>query len=145
VSARLSLPRRALGPATATRLGLARSAGFTLIELLVVMVIIATLLSIVAPRYYGTVDRAKEMALRTNLRILRDAIDKRMGDAGHYPDSLDQLVTERYLREVPVDPVTEKNDSWVIAPYPDKSKPGVYDVHSGATGNAADGTAYASW
>ena len=122
-----------------------QASGFTLIELLVVMVIIATLLSIVAPRYFGSVDRAKEAALHTNLRILRDAIDKRMGDTGNYPDSLEQLVTEKYLRDIPLDPITDRYDSWILSPYPDKSKPGVYDVHSGATGSAQDGTLYSSW
>lgn len=119
--------------------------GFTLIELLVVMVIIATLLSIVAPRYFASVDRAKEAALRTNLRTMRDAIDKYASDTGQYPESLDQLVTSKYLRSVPIDTITDRADSWVSVPYPDPSKPGIFDVRSGATGMGLNGTAYSTW
>lgn len=119
--------------------------GFTLIELLVVMVIIATLLSIVAPRYFASVDRAKEAALRTNLATMRDAIDKYVSDKGRYPDSVDQLVAQKYLRALPVDTITDRNDTWVVVPYPDKSKPGMFDVRSGAAGIGLDGKAYSTW
>ena len=119
--------------------------GFTLIELLVVMVIIATLLSIVAPRYFASVDRAREAALRTNLRTMRDAIDKYVADKSRYPDSVEQLVTQKYLRSLPIDTITDRNDTWVVVPYPDKSKPGMFDVRSGAAGVALDGTAFSTW
>jgi general secretion pathway protein G len=122
-----------------------RPRGFTLIELLVVMTIIAALLSIVAPRYFESVDRAKEVALRTDLRLLREAIDKHRADTGHLPEGLQQLAAARYLREVPVDPITDRADSWIVVAAPDTAVPGVYDVRSGAPGNARDGSAYSSW
>jgi general secretion pathway protein G len=119
--------------------------GFTLIELLVVMAILATLLSIVAPRYFESIDRAKETGLRTNLRMLREAIDKHRADTGRLPETLQRLADARYLRSVPVDPITDSASSWVVAPHPDGSTPGVFDVRSGAAGVGRDGTAYASW
>jgi general secretion pathway protein G len=122
-----------------------RRRGFTLIELLVVMTIIAGLLSIAAPRYFESVDRAKEVALRTDLRLLREAIDKHRADTGRLPESLQQLAVARYLREVPIDPITDRADTWVSVAAPDTAVPGVYDVRSGAAGKARDGSAYASW
>ncbi|HZE91757.1 MAG TPA: prepilin-type N-terminal cleavage/methylation domain-containing protein [Rhizobacter sp.] len=122
-----------------------RRLGFTLIELLVVMAILATLLSIAAPRYFESVGRAKEAALHTNLRLLREAIDKHRADTGRFPDTLARLAEKRYLRAVPLDPVTDSADTWVLAPHPDGVTPGVYDVHSGAPGLGRDGTAYVTW
>jgi general secretion pathway protein G len=119
--------------------------GFTLIELLVVMAILATLLSIAAPRYFESVERAKEAALRTDLRLLREAIDKHRADTGQFPDSLERLATLRYLRNVPVDPVTDSASSWALVPNPDGTTPGVFDVRSGSAGAARDGTLYSSW
>ena len=80
--------------------------GFTLIELIVVMAIIALLVSIVAPRYYRTVDKARDASLKTTLNVVRDAIDKYAADRDKYPDSLDELVNRGYLRQLPEDPVT---------------------------------------
>lgn len=122
-----------------------RRSGFTLIELLVVMAILATLLSIVAPRYFDSVDRAKEIALRTNLRMLREAIDKHRADTGRLPESLQGLANSRYVRSVPVDPVTDSAATWVTAPHPDGQTSGVFDVRSGAPGTARDGTAFSTW
>jgi type II secretion system protein G len=122
-----------------------RGRGFTLIELLVVLAIIGTLLTLVTPRYFDSVERAKEVALRTDLRLLREAIDKYRADTGRLPESLGQLVQERYVRSVPVDPVTDRSDTWVLVPVPDGTTSGVYDVRSGAPGTAHDGAAYASW
>lgn len=119
--------------------------GFTLIELLVVMAIIATLLTIALPRYFGSVDRSKEVALHHDLHVLRDSLDKFYGDSGKYPDSLNELVGNKYLRAIPVDPITESDLTWIIIPPEDISKGGVYSVKSGALGNARDGTAYAEW
>jgi general secretion pathway protein G len=119
--------------------------GFTLIELLVVMAILATLLSLAAPRYFESVERGKEAALRTNLRLLREAIDKHRADTGRLPESLEALAQARYLRAVPSDPMTERVDSWIVVPMPDGTLLGVYDVRSGAPGMARDGTAFASW
>jgi len=118
--------------------------GFTLIELLVVMAIIATLLSIVAPRYFTSVDRAKETVLKQNLSIMRDAIDKYFADTGKYPENLQQLVDERYIRAVPVDPVTEQ-PVWIEIPPPDEEMGGVYDVRTTSDKQALDGTFYEKW
>jgi general secretion pathway protein G len=119
--------------------------GFTLIELLVVLAVIALLLTIAVPRYFGSLDRSKEAVLKEDLHQMRGAIDKYFGDKGKYPESLETLVTERYLRSVPVDPITEKKDSWVAVPPQDPQKSGVYDVKSGAEGKASDGSAFAEW
>lgn len=125
--------------------------GFTVVELLVVLAAIGLLLSIVAPRYMHHLDAAAEVALKQNLFQMRDAIDKFHADQGRYPDKLQELVEKRYLRAVPVDPITRKSDSWVaVSPESGSaSREGergqVFDVKSGAPGRAADGTAYASW
>ena len=119
--------------------------GFTLIELLVVMAILGALLAIAAPRYFESVERAKEAALRTNLRMLREAIDKHKADTGRSPANLDELVSRRYLRNVPIDPITDRADSWLVDNAPDGATPGVHDVHSGAPGSSRDGSPYATW
>ena len=85
----------------------AKCGGFTLIELLVVLAIVATLLSLVAPHYLGSVDRAKEVVLKENLATLRSTIDKYYADTGRYPETLQELVQQRYLRAVPEDPVAQ--------------------------------------
>lgn len=123
-----------------------RTSGFTLIELIVVMAIIALLVSIAAPRYFAHIDRSKETVLRQNLQVMREAIDKFHGDKGQYPASLEELATARYIRAVPVDPITEKNDTWVVVPPTDREAKGdVYDIKSGAPGQGKDGTDYSSW
>jgi len=122
-----------------------RSRGFTLIELLVVMAIIATLLLIAVPRYFASHDRAKEAVLKENLYQMRDAIGKYYGDKGKYPESIETLANEKYLRAVPVDPITESATTWQVMPPEDPQKGGVYDVKSGAQGRASDGTVYADW
>ena len=119
--------------------------GFTLIELLVVMAIIATLLAVSVPRYFRSVDHAREAALKQDLAVMRDAIDKHHADTGRYPGTLDELVAKRYLRRIPVDPITESADSWVIVPPDNRELGAVYNVASGAAGNARDGTPFASW
>jgi general secretion pathway protein G len=117
---------------------------FTLIELLVVLAIIATLLTIVVPQFFGQTDKARETVLRENLSMMRDSIDRFRADQGRYPETLDELVTRRYLREVPMDTITQSRSTWQVAPAPD-GKPGVYDVHSGAKGKAKDGSDYGNW
>jgi general secretion pathway protein G len=119
--------------------------GFTLIELLVVMTIISLLLTMAVPRYFGNVDKTKEAVLRENLATLRDSIDKYYADTGKYPGALEDLVTRRYLRKVPVDPVTDSSSTWTIIPPDDLRLGSVYDVKSGAPGKARDGTQYRDW
>jgi general secretion pathway protein G len=119
--------------------------GFTLVELLVVLAILMMLLTLAVPKYFGGVDRAKEAALKQNIAVTRDALDKFYGDQGRYPNTLEELVERRYLRAVPVDPITERIDTWVIVPPPDDMPGAVYDLHSGAEGNAKDGSVYAEW
>jgi len=122
-----------------------RQGGFTLIELLVVMVLIALLLTIAAPRYFGSLEKSKETVLRQNLSLTREALDKYYGDTGKYPDSLEVLVSKRYLRGLPVDPITESTTTWVIVSPEDQDKGVVFDIKSGAPGNASNGTAYRDW
>jgi general secretion pathway protein G len=124
----------------------ARKKGFTLIELLVVMSVIATLLTIAVPRYFQHLDRAREASLRESLAVMRDAVDKFQADTGRYPETLEELVTKRYLRKVPPDPITDAADSWVTVPPPDD--PGsrkVWDIRSGAEGQGLNGTDYTTW
>lgn len=122
-----------------------RARGFTLIELLVVMAIIATLLMLAVPRYFASEDRAKEAVLKENLFQMRDAIGKYYADKGKYPESLDALASEKYLRAVPLDPITDSSVTWVLVPPEDPEQSGVYDVRSGAEGQASDGTLYGDW
>ena len=117
----------------------------TLIELLVVMAIIGTLLGLAVPRYFRSEDRARETALRHDLAVMREAIDRHHGDTGRYPASLDALVAARYLKRVPADPITGSAETWVVLPPADRDKGGVFDVASGAPGAARDGTPYAKW
>ncbi len=119
--------------------------GFTLIELLVVLAILVLLLTLAAPKYFSGIDRAREAALKQDLAVTREALDKFYGDQGRYPGALDELVDRRYLRKVPVDPITDSAATWVIVPPPEDIPGTVYDLHSGAEGTAADGTAYAEW
>ncbi|MFA6180011.1 MAG: prepilin-type N-terminal cleavage/methylation domain-containing protein [Candidatus Methylopumilus sp.] len=119
--------------------------GFTLIELMVVMTVIALLISIAVPRYFHSIDNAKEATLKQNLGVMREAIDKFYGDNERYPGSLQELVAKKYIRSVPVDPLTESAETWVIiAPDADASS-AVYDIKSGAVGNAKDGSAFSEW
>ncbi len=119
--------------------------GFTLIELLVALTIVALLLSIVVPRYFGGVNRAEEAVLQENLYLIRDALDKHHADTGRYPESLDQLVTRKYLRGVPADPITRSSQTWIIIAPLDPQEGAVYDVKSGAPGTGRNGKAYEAW
>lgn len=122
-----------------------RERGFTMIELLVTLAILGFLVAIAAPRYFGNLDRAKEDVLREDLYVMRDAIDKFYADRAHYPDTLDDLVEERYLRKIPVDPFTQSSRSWVPVPPKDSSLGGVADVRSGAPNTGRDGTWFKDW
>lgn len=122
-----------------------RDSGFTLIELLVVMAIISLLLTLAVPRYFNSVEKSKEAVLRDNLSIMRSSLDKFYGDAGKYPESLEELVTMKYLRHIPRDPITESTTTWVTIPPDDPDMGQVYDIKSGAPGNGRDGSPYAEW
>lgn len=119
--------------------------GFTLIELLVVMTIIALLLVIAVPRYFNSIDSAKDTALRQDLALIRDALDKHYADNGKYPDKLEDLVAKHYLRAIPPDPITDSTDTWLVISPEDPAKGGVYSIKSTAPGKAKDGTLYAEW
>jgi general secretion pathway protein G len=121
-----------------------RRHGFTIIELLVVLTVLALLLTVAAPRYLQHVESAKEAALRENLHAMRDAIDKFYADRGAYPAALDDLVEHRYLRALPVDPLTQRADSWLLVA-PKGTSRGVFDVKSGAKGTSRNGSTYAAW
>lgn len=101
--------------------------GFTLIEMMVVLTLIAMLLTLAIPRYFAALDNGRQSVQRQNVATIRDAIDKFYGDQGKYPDSLDELVAKRYLRQLPVDPVTESSN-WTLVPPPDPTQGVVYDV-----------------
>ncbi|ARL38880.1 type II secretion system protein [Burkholderia pseudomallei] len=116
--------------------------GFTLVELLVVMAIIASLTALVAPSYLKQSDRAKETVLRHNLNTLRESIDDYRADHGQDPDALQALVDGRYLRDIPLDPLTGKRSTWISLA---GEAGGVRDVKSGAKGRALDGSAYETW
>ena len=122
-----------------------RASGFTLIELIVVMVIVALLVTIAAPRYFGSLQKSKETALHQTLAVTRDALDKFYGDNGKYPDSLDALISKRYLRSLPVDPITESSATWTMVAPEDPTKGGVIDIHSGADGMGRDGKPFREW
>jgi len=121
--------------------------GFTLIELLIVIALITILASMGIVQYRNSVQSAKEAILRTDLFRMRDAIDQYYADKTKYPSSLDALVSDGYMRKIPEDPITKSADTWQTVPAePDpgnpSAEPGIYDVKSGATGTALDGTSY---
>lgn len=124
--------------------------GFTLIELMVVMLLIMILAGLSAVQYRNSVRTTKEAALRSDLFLMRDAIDQYYADKAKYPDSLQTLVSEGYLRAVPKDPITESSDTWQTTqatPLPGSASAdaGVYDVKSGSNDTATDGSRYSDW
>jgi general secretion pathway protein G len=121
-----------------------KARGFTLIELMIVLVVLAILASIVVPRYLDRVDEANETVLKQDLVGMRTAIDQFYRDKGKYPDSLNDLVTQRYIRAIPIDPITKSAVTWKLEPSKSSEK-NVFDVRSGASGKAKDGSEYAKW
>lgn len=119
--------------------------GFTLIELLVVLAIVALMLTLAMPHYLPRVEAAKETVLAENLRTMRDVLAHYYGDTGRYPDSLQQLVDQHYLAALPLDPMTDSAETWLVQAPDDGSKGQVVNVRSGAPGNSRQGTPYAQW
>lgn len=116
--------------------------GFTLIELLVVLAIVALLSTIALPRYFQSIDKGKEVILVENLRMSRDAIDKFYGDRGRYPNDLGELVELKYLRSLPIDPITSSSQTWIFVAPQNGSEGAVADLISGAEGSRADGVPF---
>jgi len=131
------------------------AAGFTLIELLIVVAIIGILATMAVVQLRQTPQRAKEAALKENLYVMRNVIDQYFTDKGKYPDSLQALVDDGYIRKIPVDPMTDKDSTWVEVQAAGteqgggadsgEDQGGVGDVHSGSDATALDGTAYSEW
>ena len=122
-----------------------RKTGFTLIEVLVTMAIVSMILTLAVPRYFSNVDRTREEVLRQDLYIMRDAIDKYYSDKNRYPGALEDLVSEKYLRALPVDPYTKTASSWIVVPPEGSGFGAVADVRSGATVKARDGSWLKDW
>src|SRR5262249_38857707 len=140
-------PRR---PALSARRRDRSDSGWTLIELLIVISIIMILASFALVQYRNSVTSAKEAALRSDLFFMRDAIDQYYADKGKYPDSLQTLVTENYIRQIPKDPFTLSTDSWQTIeadPQPGSTtaEPGIYNVKSGSQDTAIDGSKYSDF
>ena len=133
-----------------TRIGRRSLVGFTLIELLIVMSIIVILVSIAIPLYQKSIQRTKESVLRNNLFTLRTVIDEYTYDKQKAPQTLQDLVQEGYLREVPKDPITDSSTTWRTVMEDavqsvNQTEPGIFDVHSGSDKMGLDGTPYADW
>ncbi len=127
-----------------------RNKGFTVIELMVVMTIILLLASVAVKINKKAIIKAKEAVLKENLFQMRQAIEQYYADKGHYPDSLETLVDDGYLREIPKDPFTKSSDTWEVEyenpeDVGEDYEPGIIDVKSGYSGKALDGTNYDEW
>ena len=126
-----------------------RAAGFTLLEMMIVISIIIILMAVAIPNYNRTVIQSRESVLRSNLSTLRSVISQYTLDKQKAPQSLDDLVTAGYLRQIPVDPMT-KETNWEVVQEDtlmavDQQEPGIVDAHSASSGTASDGTAYSTW
>ena len=122
-----------------------RIRGFTLLELLFVLTIVALLAGIVAPTLTGSIARARESTLKEDLYVLRKAVDDYYADTGKYPRELDILIQRRYLRAIPVDPITQRRDTWILVRADDDRGGGIIDVLSGSDLTGDNGTPYKNW
>ena len=128
-----------------------RSRGFTLIELMIVISVILILVSVALPAYNQSIWRARESVLKQNLFAIRSVISQYTLDKQKAPQSLEDLVTAGYFKQIPNDPMTSRNDTWTVEEETDtimtadQQEPGIYDVHSGSTATGSDGTAYNTW
>ena len=127
-----------------------RHRGFTLMELLLVLFLVALLASLVGPSLTNGIQRSRESALKEDLHVLRKALDDYYADNGSYPAELQVLVDKRYVRAVPLDPFTDRQDSWTFDRDDSKDRDegkqaGIRDIHSGSDGQGRDGTAYKEW
>ena len=127
-----------------------QDAGFTLVELLIVMAIIGVLATLAIPRFTAALQQAREAVLKEDLHVLRTAIDSYTMDKQKAPQSLDDLITDGYLKAVPEDPMTHSKDTWVTDTSDslhsvDQTDPGIDDVHSGSQETGTDGQPYSTW
>lgn len=123
-----------------------KSRGFTLLELLFVLTIVALLAGIAVPMFGGATERARESALKEDLHAMRKAIDGYFADVGKYPEDMQILVQKRYLRSIPIDPLTERADTWVYTRQEtERGQGGVVDVHSDSAKISSDGSPYREW
>lgn len=120
--------------------------GFTIIGLLIIVFLIVLILTLAAPQYVESIDRSKEEVLRHDLIVMRSAIDQYLNEHNDYPSSLQDLVERQYLREVPIDPFTDRNNTWVLVkPISNEYTGGISDVYSGSPLISSEGTPYAEW
>jgi len=119
--------------------------GFTLIELGIVLLIVGLLASLAAPMVINSVLRAKESVLKQNLAVTREAIDDYFADHGYYPENIEKLVEDKYLRTLPYDPIAESDVEWSEQESESADLPGVIDIQSASTEEALDGTYYSEW
>lgn len=127
-----------------------RRLGFTLVELMIVMAIIAILISMAIPVYNRAITRARESVLKNNLFTMRTVIDEYTYDKGKAPQNIQDLVSEGYLRQIPVDPMTGSSDSWKVIMEDaltavNQTEPGIFDIRSGSDKTSLEGTPYAEW
>jgi len=125
-----------------------KNGGFTLLELMIVMFIMVLLVTVALPQYQRSVLHAKESVLKDDLFKMRTLIDQYAADKGKLPQSLDDLVTSNYMREIPVDPITEENTWNVVTgedPNSKEGEQGVIDVHSLSEDTSTEGTPYSQW
>ncbi len=132
------------------RTNLKHNAGFTLVELMIVMAIIGVLAVVAIPSYIGAIRQAREAVLKEDLHVLRNAIDSYTADKQKAPQSLDDLITDGYLKSIPVDPMTRSKDTWTTETSDalhslDQTDPGIDDIHSGSEEQGSDGQPYSAW